>query len=87
MGSLLPTWHETLGAASIAFSISCGVFGIFTTLIFIYFRRYPKDKVWYKVLVSLLLISLPGRRVRMIFWGKVVGLWYVCVRDFDSYLS
>ncbi|KAH6912867.1 hypothetical protein BKA70DRAFT_1218962 [Coprinopsis sp. MPI-PUGE-AT-0042] len=50
MPSLLPTFHETLGAASVGFSLSCGVFGILTTMIFIYFRRYPQDTVGYKVL-------------------------------------
>lgn len=52
MASLLPTYHETLGAASVGFSLSCGVFGVLTTLLFIYFRRYPQDTVGYKALVS-----------------------------------
>jgi hypothetical protein len=55
MPSLFPTFHETLGAASIGFSLSCGVFGILTTQMFIYFKRYPKDKAGYKALVSFLL--------------------------------
>ena len=70
MSSLFPTFHETLGAASIGFSLSCGVFGILTTQMFIYFRRYPRDKIGYKILVSLLFLRSasnsncrgPGRR-------------------------
>lgn len=51
--------HDTLGPLSIGFSISCVVFGIFTTQVYIYFNRYPLDKPVYKYLVSLILTTRP----------------------------
>ncbi|KAF4617319.1 hypothetical protein D9613_005804 [Agrocybe pediades] len=45
------TIGSTLGAASIGFYVSCVVFGVFTTQIFVYFRRFPSDRLAYKVLL------------------------------------
>ncbi|KAF9561798.1 hypothetical protein CPC08DRAFT_761878 [Agrocybe pediades] len=50
------TIGSTLGAASIGFYVSCVVFGVFTTQIFVYFRRFPSDRLAYKVLVASLWI-------------------------------
>ncbi|KIM43035.1 hypothetical protein M413DRAFT_69508 [Hebeloma cylindrosporum] len=47
--------QNTLGVASIGFSVSCAVFGILSTQVFVYFQRYPADRAIYKVLVSLRL--------------------------------
>lgn len=79
MPSLLPTFHETLGAASVGFSISCGIFGILTTLIFIYFRRYPRDRLVYKVLVvGLWFLEL----VDQIFVG--FSIYYYTITHFGQ---
>ncbi|TFK34807.1 hypothetical protein BDQ12DRAFT_656505 [Crucibulum laeve] len=50
------TFDETLGAASIGFSISCVVFGVLTTQVFVYFQRYHADRPMYKILVATLWI-------------------------------
>ncbi|TFK27563.1 hypothetical protein FA15DRAFT_701772 [Coprinopsis marcescibilis] len=48
------TYHSTLGAASVGFSISCAVFGMLTTQVIIYYQRYFEDTNGYKILVGLL---------------------------------
>ncbi|KAF8070023.1 hypothetical protein FPV67DRAFT_1651593 [Lyophyllum atratum] len=45
---------STLGAATIGLCVSCTVFGILTTQVFLYFRRYPADRLFYKVLVGII---------------------------------
>ncbi|PPQ64158.1 hypothetical protein CVT24_008793 [Panaeolus cyanescens] len=45
---------DTLGAASIGFSVSCVVFGVLTMQAFTYYQRYPEDKWPYKILVAAL---------------------------------
>ncbi|KAF9472516.1 hypothetical protein BDN70DRAFT_938129 [Pholiota conissans] len=51
----MPTsFHGTLGAASIGFYFSCVVFGILTTQMVVYFQRFPKDRLLYKLLVAIL---------------------------------
>ncbi|KDR82515.1 hypothetical protein GALMADRAFT_237851 [Galerina marginata CBS 339.88] len=45
---------NTLGAASIGFSVSCVVFGVLTTQLFVYFQRFPSDRIVYKLLVAAL---------------------------------
>ncbi|KAH6912737.1 hypothetical protein BKA70DRAFT_773772 [Coprinopsis sp. MPI-PUGE-AT-0042] len=79
MSSLFPTFHETLGAASIGFSLSCGVFGILTTQMFIYFRRYPNDTVGYKVLVvAMWLLEL----IDQIFVGY--SIYYYTISQYGK---
>ncbi|PPQ85168.1 hypothetical protein CVT25_004175 [Psilocybe cyanescens] len=43
---------NTLGAAFIGFGVSCVVFGVLTTQIFVFYRRFPMDRMAYKLLVS-----------------------------------
>jgi len=45
---------NTLGAASIGYSVSCAVFGVMAVQLLIYFQRFPSDKLGYKLLVSRL---------------------------------
>ena len=42
---------QTIGAMSIGFSLSCLLFGVLSTQVFIYFRRYPPDMYGYKAFV------------------------------------
>ncbi|KAL1663049.1 hypothetical protein GGF50DRAFT_103447 [Schizophyllum commune] len=42
---------QTIGAMSIGFSLSCLLFGVLSTQVFIYFRRYPHDMYGYKAFV------------------------------------
>jgi len=44
----------TLGAAFIGFGVSCIVFGVLTTQVFIFYQRYPLDRIAYKLLVAAL---------------------------------
>ncbi|KAF8994485.1 hypothetical protein BDQ17DRAFT_1095337 [Cyathus striatus] len=46
------SFHDTLGAVLIGFAVSCVVFGVLTTQVFVYFQRYPADKPGYKILVG-----------------------------------
>lgn len=43
--------ENTLGAASIGFNVACCLFGVLTTQVFIYFKRYCLDRPIYKFLV------------------------------------
>ncbi len=43
--------ENTLGAASIGFNVACCLFGVLTTQVFIYFKRFCLDKPVYKFLV------------------------------------
>ncbi|KAF5377942.1 hypothetical protein D9615_006750 [Tricholomella constricta] len=52
---MAPSLHSTLGAASVGLSVSCIVFGILTTQVFLYFRRYPADRPFYKIIVGAIL--------------------------------
>ncbi|KAF8879098.1 hypothetical protein CPB84DRAFT_318120 [Gymnopilus junonius] len=45
---------STLGATFIGFNISCVIFGILTTQVYVYFQRFPLDKLAYKLLVAAL---------------------------------
>jgi len=45
---------STLGAAFIGFNISCVVFGVLTTQAYVYFHRFPLDRLAYKILVAAL---------------------------------
>lgn len=49
-----PSLNSTLGAASIGLNVSCIVFGVLTTQAYLYFRRYPEDRPFYKALVGIL---------------------------------
>ena len=49
---------STLGAVFVGFNISCVVFGVLTTQAYVYFQRFPLDRLPYKILVSFLLIKL-----------------------------
>lgn len=48
------TIDNTLGAVLVGFAVSCCVYGILITQIYVYFSRYPEDRLVYKFLVSLL---------------------------------
>ncbi|KAF8968903.1 hypothetical protein BDZ97DRAFT_297656 [Flammula alnicola] len=50
------TIDDTLGAASIGFYVSCVIFGVFTTQVYVFFQRFPQDKIAYKLLVAFLWI-------------------------------
>jgi len=50
--SALPSVPETLGAASSGFNLSCGFFGVLTTLSFIYYRKFYDDAPVWKLLVA-----------------------------------
>jgi len=45
---------NTLGAASIGYSVSCAVFGVMCVQLLTYYQRFPSDKLGYKLLVSRL---------------------------------
>jgi len=47
------TIHNTLGALLVGFALSCCVYGVLMVQIFAYFRRYPLDKVAYKLIVRV----------------------------------
>jgi len=51
---LILTVDSTLGAASIGFFVSSVIFGLVTSQVYTYFRRYPSDKPGYKILVAAL---------------------------------
>ena len=44
-------YDSTLGAAFIGFFFSCVVFGMLTMQVFVYFQRFPRDRILYKALV------------------------------------
>lgn len=46
------TIDNTLGAVLVGFAVSCCVYGILITQIYVYFSRYPEDRLVYKFLVS-----------------------------------
>jgi len=72
-------FDDTLGATAIGFAVSCVVFGVFTTQVFVYFQRYHSDRPAYKVLVSLLwLLEL----VDQIFIGHSV--YYYTITHYAS---
>lgn len=52
--AILPSIHETLGAAFIGFSLSCASFGILSIQTFSYYRTYHQDRAAYKWLVGIL---------------------------------
>ncbi|TRM65020.1 hypothetical protein BD626DRAFT_567876 [Schizophyllum amplum] len=53
---------ETIGAMSIGFSVSCLLFGVLSTQVFIYFRRYPYDMYGYKAFViGIWMLELMGQ--------------------------
>jgi len=56
MASDAPNIDSTLGALSIGFALVCAMYGIFAIQIFSYFRNYPRDKLYLKVLVVITLI-------------------------------
>jgi hypothetical protein len=58
---------STLGSISIGYSVSCFVFGILTTQVFIYYRKYPSDRLQYQYLVSVTIIPKGGRCKNEIF--------------------
>ena len=43
---------NTLGAVLVGFAVSCCVYGILITQVYVYFSRYPSDRHAYKYLVS-----------------------------------
>ncbi|KAI5892029.1 uncharacterized protein SCHCODRAFT_02625079 [Schizophyllum commune H4-8] len=53
---------QTIGAMSIGFSLSCLLFGVLSTQVFIYFRRYPHDMYGYKAfVVCIWMLELIGQ--------------------------
>lgn len=55
---VIPRFDDTLGALLIGFAVSATAFGMLTVQVFIYYRRFPQDKIAYKVLAALIwLIS------------------------------
>lgn len=50
------TIDNTLGAVLVGFAVSCCVYGILITQIYMYFSRYPSDRPFYKLLVSLIML-------------------------------
>lgn len=73
------TADSTLGAASIGFSVSCVVFGVLTTQVYTYFRRYPSDRVAYKLLVVVLWFF---ELVDQVFIGHFV--YYYTITNFAN---
>jgi len=51
---------DTLGAASIGFNLACCLFGVLTTQVFIYFKRFSFDKPVYKLLVCHCSVLAPN---------------------------
>jgi len=51
--------NHTLGAVFIGFAFACVLYGILITQVFHYFRRYPLDKLVYKLTVSVDLTMHP----------------------------
>ncbi|KAF9524257.1 hypothetical protein CPB83DRAFT_910032 [Crepidotus variabilis] len=45
---------DTIGAAFVGFSVSCGLFGALSMQVFVYFQRYYLDRPIYKFLVAFL---------------------------------
>jgi hypothetical protein len=52
----IPTIPETIGALFIGNLVSCVVLGVLLSQAYKYVRRYPGDRVVYKVLVSSVII-------------------------------
>ncbi|KAG7085325.1 hypothetical protein E1B28_002892 [Marasmius oreades] len=50
----IPPVDDTLGAALIGFGLSCIILGFLSKEVFIYYGRYPNDKMVYKVIVSVI---------------------------------
>jgi len=51
--------NHTLGAVFIGFAFACVLYGILITQVFHYFRRYPLDKLVFKLTVSINLTMPP----------------------------
>ncbi|KAG1763628.1 hypothetical protein EDD22DRAFT_886584 [Suillus occidentalis] len=74
MSFVIPRFDDTLGALLIGFAVSATAFGMLTIQVFIYYRRFPQDKVAYKVLAALIwLISC----VDQAFIGNTVYFYTV----------
>lgn len=56
-----PLINHTLGAVFIGFAFACVLYGILITQVFHYFRRYPMDKLVFKLTVSIDLTMHPVR--------------------------
>ncbi|KAJ3539040.1 hypothetical protein NM688_g6423 [Phlebia brevispora] len=56
MADVTITKDNTYGATFIGFALSCLVFGIVCTQAWTYFQKYPFDRLFYKILVGLLLL-------------------------------
>ncbi|KAL1746908.1 hypothetical protein HDZ31DRAFT_61732 [Schizophyllum fasciatum] len=75
--SSLMNVDQTIGAMSIGFSVSCLLFGVLSTQVFIYFRRYPHDMYGYKAFViGIWMLELIGQ----IFIGHAV--YYYTISHF-----
>jgi hypothetical protein len=44
--------NDTLGALQVGGAIMVFLFGIYTLQTYYYFKRYPNDRLWIKLLVS-----------------------------------
>ncbi|KJA16956.1 hypothetical protein HYPSUDRAFT_71025 [Hypholoma sublateritium FD-334 SS-4] len=73
-------FDSTLGAAFIGFFFSCVVFGMLTMQVFVYFQRFPKDRIPYKALRSSRSCGIPDRLLELtdqIFIGYSIYFYTV----------
>lgn len=77
-----PSLDSTLGAAAIGLSVSCVVFGILTTQVFLYFRRYPADRPFYKVLVGVIWTLELADQIFIIHFA-----YYYTVTHFGDFIT
>lgn len=76
------TINNTLGAILVGFAVSCIVYGILTTQIYVYFTRYPSDRPVYKFLVLLILALETADQS---FIGHVV--YHYGISNFDNLIA
>ncbi|OAX41671.1 hypothetical protein K503DRAFT_767468 [Rhizopogon vinicolor AM-OR11-026] len=75
-------FDNTLGALLIGFAVSATAFGMLTIQVYTYYRRFPQDKVAYKVLAALIwLLSL----VDQVFIGN--GVYFYNITNFLNPLA
>ncbi|GLB45095.1 hypothetical protein LshimejAT787_1901730 [Lyophyllum shimeji] len=80
--SHLPTLDSTLGAVAIGLSVSCVVFGVLSTQVFLYYRRYPADRLFYKLLVGIIWTLELVDQILIVHF-----VYYYTITHFGDYIT
>ncbi|KAJ7584215.1 hypothetical protein C8J56DRAFT_198969 [Mycena floridula] len=73
------TIDNTLGAILVGFAVSCCVYGILVTHVWVYFSRFPDDRPVYKFLVALIMVMETADQALI---GHIV--YYYGISNFDN---